>query len=217
MVLLTSTLAPRWRRSGEGPRCRRGRLLGLDLAATGRCGEIVAALRLRLLIADRAADEVRYLCGSPDAEGNPAQIPVDLEPLIAADRLRIVPSSRLDMASLAEAGARLTDVDALAVALGRTLGIGLVSDDKKVRGAFAALCAGQALHSSLQLIRRATKMLRYKEPEIRDLLRSMRAGGNFEPPRLDPERDWFRHYLDQPEPLRATTRPARGRPGRGGA
>jgi hypothetical protein len=167
----------------------------LNLAATRRCGEIITALHVRLLIADRAADEVRYLCGPPDAEGNPAQIPVDLRPLITADRLRIVPSDGLDTASLAEAGARLTDVDALAVALGRTLGIGLVSDDKKVRGAFAAICAGQTLHSSLQLIRRATKILRYKEPVIRELLRSMRVAGNFEPPRLDPERDWFRSYL----------------------
>jgi hypothetical protein len=167
----------------------------LNLAATRRCAEIVAALHLRLLIADRAAEEVRYLCGPSDAEGNPAQIPVDLKPLIAAELVRIVPSAGLDTAALAEAGARLTDVDALAVAMCRTLGIGLVSDDKKVRGAFAALCAGQALHSSLQLIRRATKILRYKEPVIRELLRSMRVAGNFEPPRLDPERDWFRSYL----------------------
>jgi hypothetical protein len=169
----------------------------LNLIGTGQCAEIANAVAFRLLVVDRAAEEAQYLVGPPDGDGNPSRRPIDLNALIESNVLRLVAAGEVEAAHLVEAAARLTDVDALGVALAKQLGLPLLSDDGKVRKVFAALCPEQELYSSLQVIKRATKALHYKEPAIRELLQAMRYAANFEPPRLDPERDWFRSYLDE--------------------
>jgi hypothetical protein len=168
----------------------------LNLIGTGQCAEIANAVAFRLLVVDRTAEEARYLVGRLDGDGNPSRKPIDLNPLIESSVLQLVAAKEVEAAHLVEAAARLTDVDALGVALAKQIGRPLLSDDGKVRKVFAALCPEQELYSSLQIIKRATKTLHYKEPAIRQILRAMRYAANFEPPRLDPDRDWFRHYLN---------------------
>jgi len=167
----------------------------LNLLATGRAAEIIRAVGFRLLVVDRAAEEAKYLVGPRDAEGNCPQIPVDLSSLTNQGLLRIIPARDISPDSLVEIAARLTDVDALGVALARQLSHPLMSDDGKVRRVFGELCPSAELHSSLQIIRRATTLLQYSEVAVRELLRTMRHAGHFEPPRLDPEREWFKRYL----------------------
>ncbi len=168
----------------------------LNLLATGRSVEIIRAVGFRLLIVDLAAGEVRCLVGSPDGEGNCPEIPVDLTPLMESGVLRVIAADEISADNLVDAAARLADVDALGVALARQLGHALLSDDGKVRRVFGELCPASELHSSLQVVRRATKLLSYPDRIIRELLRAMRHAANFDPPRLDPERDWFRRYLE---------------------
>jgi hypothetical protein len=168
----------------------------LNLIGTGQCAEIANAVAFRLLVADRVAEEVQYLVGPLDSHGKASRSRIDLNTLIESKVLQLVAAKEVEVAHLVEAAARLTDVDALGVALAKQLGRPLLSDDGKVRKVFAALCPEQELYSSLQVIKRATRALHYKDPQIRKLLRTMRTAANFEPPRLDPERDWFRRYLN---------------------
>lgn len=168
----------------------------LNLLATGRSVEIIRAVGIRLLIVDRAADEVRYLVGPCDSQGNCPEIPVDLSLLLHPNLLRILAAREISADNLVDVAARLTDVDAFGVALARQLGHPLMSDDAKIRRVFGELCPNIELLSTLQIVRRAITLLRYPEPAIRDVLRGMRHAANFEPPRRDPERDWFKSYLD---------------------
>jgi hypothetical protein len=167
----------------------------LNLLATGHAVDIVRAVGFKLLIPDGAAEEVRYLVGPRDAEGSCPEIPADLSPLSDQGMLRIIPSRELSTDALIEIAAQLTDVDALGVVLARQLGRPLMSDDGKVRRVFREFFPGGELHSTLQIVRRATTLLRYSDSAVREILRTMRHAGNFEPPRLDPEREWFKRYL----------------------
>lgn len=170
----------------------------LNLLATGREVELATALGALLVSSAKARAETQFLCGPPDPEdeeGHPTKVPVNLEPLIRAGRLevRVLGDESADV--LADCAQYLRDADASAVALASTLGAPLVSDDGKVQKVARRLYPDLAVVSTLQLVREAAERAKIMGRELVTLAQNLHDRGNFDPPRRDPEREWFENLL----------------------
>ncbi len=167
----------------------------LNLLATGRSIELLETLNIVLVMSPQAHAEVRYLHGPPDAAGLPTLEPAPLEPLIEARRLRIQKLEGPALDRFPECAAHLRDADASCLALAVGSGHALATDDGKVRKIARRLFPRIELVTILQVIRRATEQLHLGEPDLMTLLHHLCWRGSFQPPRGDPDGEWYRRVL----------------------
>lgn len=168
----------------------------LNLLATGREVEIVGALDCRLLHTPQVSGEPMLLWTAPDQDGERLRHPVTTEALRRAGYLATRP---LDTDALADAfvaaAAHIEDADASCIAVAGTLGLPLVSDDRKERRIAAELFPSIELISTLDLIHEASRRLGWSEQELVGVASALRWGGNFAPPRKDPRAAWYASLL----------------------
>lgn len=163
----------------------------LNLLATRREAELVLALRIRLIVAPAVRSEAVYLDGPPSESGDPTRELADLSPLEAAGLLRVMQLADEAADAFVSAAAELADNDAASVALAATLRVQLITDDGKERRVCQRLFPHVEIVSTLALVRQATEGLGLDRDTMRVLLRDLRLRGSFEPPRKDPNKDWF--------------------------
>lgn len=163
----------------------------LNLLATRREQDLIRALGVVLFVAPKVRAEAVYLDGPADEHGEPTREVVDLAPLEAAGLLRALELGADAADAFIAAATELTDNDAASVALAATRRIPLVTDDGKERRVCRQLFPHVEVVSTLSLVREATERLALDADTMRNLLRDLRLRGSFEPPRSDPNRDWF--------------------------
>lgn len=163
----------------------------LNLVASGLLGELPGAIGMQLLALPEVMDEARYVLGEMDEEGNRKREPIDWSGILAGGQfsMRTFPEEALE--SFVELSAELTDVDAKYVAFARHLRVGLVSDDGKVRRVFSADAGGLPLRSTVSLIRQAASLIPLDQVRVRDVFARIRERARFEPPRKDPDYEWY--------------------------
>jgi hypothetical protein len=171
----------------------------LNLLATGREVELAAGLDATLVVSPQARNESRFVHGPPDPdddEQNPTRVPVDLAPLILAERLEVHDMGEEVADAFVECANHLRDADASSVAIAATMRVPLASDDGKVQKVARRLYPKLVVVSTLQIVREAVERAGISGAPLRQiLLRDLRMRGNFEPPRRDPERAWFEATL----------------------
>jgi len=170
----------------------------LDLLATGREVELAVALDAALMVTPHAFGETQFLVGPPepdDEQQRPTRSPVDLAPLVSAERLSVHAFGEEALDAFTACAAHLRDADASSVALAATLGLPLSSDDGKVQKIARQLYPTLVVTSTLQIVREAVQRKGIVGDDLRDLLSNLRRRGNFAPPRRDPERAWFESVL----------------------
>jgi hypothetical protein len=167
----------------------------LNLLATGREVELISALDWTLVMVPDTKQEVRYLRGPPEEKGRPTRAPVDWAPLERSGRLLLQPLGSDELDAFVAAAARLTDVDAMALARAGTLRLPLFTDDGKMRRVFRELYPHLSLLSTLSLVRQASKLLRMEQAAVRAMLQNLRQRANFAPPRDDPDQEWYVSYI----------------------
>lgn len=166
----------------------------LNLLATGRELELAVALDATFLVTPQAHGETRYLCGPPDPDVDgqpPTQIPVELSPLMQAQRLEVHALSEADAEAFIACASHLRDADASSVALAATRHVPLASDDGKVKKIARRLYPEMEVISTLQIIREAVEHVGIVGEPLKQLLQDLCTRGNFSPPRRDPARAWF--------------------------
>lgn len=170
----------------------------INLLSTENEDRLVAALDVRLVTSPRAKGEVRYRKGPPDDDGEPTQIPLIPDRLIATGALHVrALDGPLQDAFVRAVSAGLRDADASVVALAGEASLPLASDDNRVRKLAPKLYPKIILRSTLGLVREATERLALPDGELRLLLRRLRVSGNFLPPKTDEHGAWFAALLEE--------------------
>lgn len=154
----------------------------LNLLATRRAPEIVAALEILLLNTPYVAGEPMFLWSPPNDEGERSCEPVSTEELRAAGHLS---THALDTDVLVDAfvaaAARIKDSDASCIALAGVLGCPLFSDDRKQRRIAVELFPEIELTSTLDLLQEASRRLRWTDDELSQVATDLRWRGNLLP------------------------------------
>jgi predicted nucleic acid-binding protein len=168
----------------------------LNLLATRREVEIVRALKLRLLDTPQTAAEPMFLYSPPDEEGERSRESVSTESLRKGGRLT---TRKLDTDALLDAfvaaAALIKDTDASCIAVAGTLGLPLITDDRKERRIAVELFPAITLISTLDLLHDAAHALGWSHVELARVATALRWGGNFAPPRQDPRAAWYEALL----------------------
>lgn len=163
----------------------------LNLVASGLLGEILGVAGAQLLVLPEVMDEAGYVLGEMDEDGNRGREPIDWSAMLARGHFSARPFPDEALMAFVELSAELTDVDAKCVALARHLQVGLVSDDGKVRRVFSAGAGGLPLRSTVSLIRQAASLIPLDQARVRDVFARIRERARFEPPRKDPDYEWY--------------------------
>lgn len=172
----------------------------LNLLATGRELDLIAALDWTLLITEYNHSETLYLDSRPGADGLRQRTPASTEGLVKANRLIVRSLDDTWLESFVRAAEYLPDPDASCVALAGTLNVPLFSDDPRVRKVASDIFPAVALVSTLEFLHAASQALALSQDELRELAQSLRWRGNFLPPRVDKHREWYAGLLQSTKP-----------------
>ena len=172
----------------------------ISLYATGRMGEILAAVPAHITVAAYVAQkEALYIRGEPDGEGKRPKIPVDLTPFMAQSLLTLVEPEGEE-----EAGWQLYlssqtpipgrgEVITGAIAINRQWG--MVMDDKRARRVIAPSASGLQFLVTLDLVRHWVDVARPSTAEITHLLNRIQTMASFTPAKDDPHYAWWEEHL----------------------
>lgn len=168
----------------------------LNLLATRREVEIVGALEIRLLDTPKTAGEPLFLWTPPGEDSERTRQHVTTEALRQSGHLT---TRALDTDALVDAfvgaAARIKDTDASCIALAGTLGLPLITDDRKERRIATDMFPSIELISTLDILYDASRALGWKQDDLVRVAVALRWGGNFAPPRQDPRGPWYANLL----------------------
>ncbi len=167
----------------------------LNLLATGEEGDLVRALELRLVVPEPARQEVFYLEGPPDEDGNPTHYPASLDQLESAGLLQTWAIDDQSRDAFVAAASHLKDPDAACAAIAATHRLPLATDDRKIRKVTAELFPDVLLVSTLEIVHRAASSLDLGPDRVTALLEKLRTRGRFVAPKDDPLAGWFWEIL----------------------
>ena len=163
----------------------------INLYATGRLGEIITALGLRVHVTPRVLGETKFVYGRRGLERGD-EIPVNLEPLFSNGSLIGTPpltedenEEFLTLATLIDDG----EAEVMAAAIAR--GGGIITDDGKTLKKMPVLYPSLPMLTTITLVKRWTLQVGLTPEQIREVLLDIQIGGNFDPPRSEPERAWW--------------------------
>ncbi len=167
----------------------------LNLLATRRAGDLLDGLDTSLIATSLAVAQVQYLAGPPDDDGRPTREPAPLGELTGGGHLHVkaVPPSALDL--YVRCAADLHEADASSIALAVGFGVALATDDGLERRVAAREAPELEIVGTLALLRRGSAAIGAEHDVLLKLARDLRIRGNFLPPKLDPNREWYRKLL----------------------
>ncbi len=150
------------------------------------------ALALHLLDTPQSSAEPMTLWTPPDIDGQRSRVPASTERLRHAGYLetRALAGEALVDAFVA-AAARIKDTDASCIALAGVLKLPLMTDDRKERRIARELFPRIELVSTLDVLARAERALRWSRTDLSRVACDLRWRGNFAPPRSDPRGAWY--------------------------
>ena len=163
----------------------------INLYATGRLEEIIRALGLKVHVTPRVLAETKFVYQRHLLErGN--EIPVNLEPLffngslVSASPLTNEENTEfLNLAMLIDDG----EAEVMAAAIAR--GGGVITDDGKTLKKMPLLHPSLKMLTTITLVKRWALQVGLTPVQIREVLLDIQIGGNFDPPRSEPERAWW--------------------------
>jgi hypothetical protein len=160
----------------------------LNLWACGHFDAVFAASNVRPVLAGRAAREAIWIL---DERGDREQVPVD--DLIRCARIEVWNAIDDELDLMLDLATTLGDGEAESIAIARSRGMRLVTDDRPARNAARRTKPPVALLSTSELMRAWASP---QEPDIiAKAVERIEVGASFRPPRVDPNAGWWsEHY-----------------------
>ena len=169
----------------------------INLYATGRLREIVAALDYQLFVVDYVLEREILYIRVPDATGAGEETtPINLSPMIDDGLIQVIrfehPNEQETYVGLASL---VDDGEAMSGALALHRGCSVATDDRKARRVFAERIPSVSLVSTLELLSAWSVSASLPDAELRDAMLRLRSRASYVPARLDPLGDWWREIV----------------------
>lgn len=165
----------------------------INLDATGRMAEILAAIPNRVAIADRVLIETRFDPTIEGPEGGPAER-ATLLALISQGTISVLsPESEDELNTFVDLTVDLDDGEAMTVALALHRGHTIATDERK---AIRMHDGRTPLRSTLDLIKAWADHQQPVPAELRSALTDLRVRGHYLPARSHPLRAWWDTIVD---------------------
>lgn len=172
----------------------------INLYASRRLGDILQALPFRVAVARAALEESLYVRRQLD-DGIIGQLPVDLQPFIAAGILTVLDvqtdaeqSSVVNFAALG-----FDNGEAVTVALALHRGAAVVTDDRQVVRLLPRQFPQIRHLTTATLVRYWAEQTRVSPEDLRAMLKDIEFGGRFTPGNYDPHQTWWQTAIRRPE------------------
>jgi hypothetical protein len=163
----------------------------INLYASGRLAEIVTVLGLQVKVTPRVVAETKFVYARNDLERGD-EIPINLE-LLFSNKIVTSTSPLTDeenteflmLTSLIDDG----EAEVIASAISR--GGGVITDDGSTLKKMPLLYPDLPMLTTISLVKQWASKVGITSAEIREVLLNIQIGGNFDPPRSEPERVWW--------------------------
>lgn len=179
---------------GAGPLLLLDACCVINLFATRRVAEILTDLPYQFVVADVVQGEALLL---RSGAGESAEMePVAWEPIVSTGLVIVLQlTGDEEEATYVELTASLDDGEAATCALALQRGLAVATDDRKARRIMSSRAPQLLLLSTLDLIRAWCSLRDLGAHETAHVLRNVRVGGRFMPPRGNPLRAWWSQFL----------------------
>ncbi len=169
----------------------------INLFASGRAREILAALPARFIVASYVSEREALYTQIDPAAGTREQI--DLAPLVAEGLIQVVDLLTDDevntFVDLTMAGttmkARLEDGEAATCALARHRGYTIATDERKVLNRVRQTMPSQRARTTSELVKWWHEIAQISGDEARQVIRNIETRARFTPNRQDPFFEWW--------------------------
>jgi predicted nucleic acid-binding protein len=169
----------------------------INIAATGRLPEILAAAARPVVVCDTVARETLYLRRGGTGEDASERDPIDVTPWVDAGHLAIIHAETdHELATFVDLAVSLDDGEAMTIALAVHRSLVVVTGDRKAARIAAALVP---VESSLALVKAWCERDRLDPQTVSAILGAIRERARYIPHNQHPLRSWWElHAEGQP-------------------
>jgi predicted nucleic acid-binding protein len=164
----------------------------INLAATNRIHHAAEALGFTFTLVQQAASEVGYLRDT--ADGEVVLTPIDLNHY-DSESLELISLTSKEYPRYIELARIVDDGEAATIAVASERAMPLATDDRKARRLCAELHLPEPLRT-LRILHAYADAVRLPQADIRDMLVKIRDRASYQPPRSDPDRNWWEGIID---------------------
>ena len=130
------------------------------------------------------------------ADGALIDVPLDLNPLVHSDLLKIVrPETDAELASYVDFAQELDDGEAQALAIAKHRGYVLLTDDRKALNMAARLDVAVATITTVGVLREWQLHNQVDAQAVRQVLERISVLARYAPPKNTPDRQWWQAQL----------------------
>jgi predicted nucleic acid-binding protein len=168
--------------------------VAINLAATGDLFEISRVLEMTFFMVDQAASEIGYL--RDEVRGEIVRTPIDIESYTHAGKFKVLSLNDDELMQYVELAAIVDDGEAATIAIARSRGLQMATDDRKAR----RVCGELGMLSprrSLAIMRAFSDAAKLDEQEIRARLIRIRSRASFRPGQVDPDYKWWSSHVGE--------------------
>lgn len=169
----------------------------LNLYATGRLGEIAAALPYQLGVADYILEREALYTWVPDPAGTgERKEPVDLSSLVHEGLFRVLRLERSEEeVTFVDLAASIDDGEAITGALAFHRGCSVATDDRKAHRVLQEQVPTVPLVSTLELLKLWAEELSIPDSELQAAMMSMKLWASYIPGDRDPLYAWWQEIM----------------------
>lgn len=168
--------------------------VAINLVATYELDEISRVSDTTFLMADRAAVEVGYL--RDEVGGEIVQKPIVLEGYSKSDTMQIVSLQESELPQYIQLATMVDDGEAATMAIARSRGIQMATDDRKARRICAELGMPEP-RRTLAILRDYVDAVPLNEQSVRERLVQVRSRASFRPGQSDPDYKWWSRHVGE--------------------
>lgn len=168
--------------------------VAINLVATDDLTAIGRVLETTFLMADQAADEMGYL--RDEVGGDIVLTPIDFHKYSSTGTMQRVSLNEGELFQYVELAATVDDGEAATIAIARSRGLKMATDDRKARRVCANLGMPEPLRS-LGILHAYAEAASLDAQSIRDSLVRIRSRASFRPAQSDPDHKWWSSYVEE--------------------
>ncbi|MGW4291749.1 hypothetical protein ACWEH1_01640 [Micromonospora chersina] len=168
--------------------------VAINLVATDDLVEISRALGTTFLMVDQAASEIGYL--RDEVRGEIVKTPIDMADYTRTGEMQFVSLNDDELVQYVELAATVDDGEAATIAVARSRGLQMATDDRKAR----RICGELGMlppKRSLAILHAYADAVALNEQAIRDRLIRVRTRASFRPGQADPDYKWWSSYVGE--------------------
>jgi predicted nucleic acid-binding protein len=168
--------------------------VAINLVVTDDLVVMSRVLKMSFLMASQAATEIGYLCD--EVGGDIVRTPIDLAQYPWSGAMRFLSLAHDELRQYVELAAIIDDGEAATIAIARSRGLRMATDDRKARRVCADLGMPEPKRS-LGILHAYADAVPLGDQSIRDRLIRVRSRASFRPARSDPDCKWWSSHVGE--------------------